>query len=1266
MHIFFTCYIFRKRNLDVLLEINDTGERTMKFIARASVFIVALLLSITSFVATASTIPLKSTHNTASVYVLNTVFKNNSATIKTKYYARLDDIAAFLRTRPHMKAVIKGQPSYNHKLGQKRAKTIVTYLTEREVKRRNITTTGFNYSIHKAKPATTKNKIPLQVADNTASVHIPVGMYKYNSAAIKPKYDARLSDIAAYLRSRPDLSAVIYGYPASHRLAEKRAKNIVQYFVNRNVKSNNISTTGFGINKSTTYTKPQPVQENTFNSLHTPSGPVLETPVPAKSIPASATTYSSDNTSGYVIPHVYLSGAAGSSVLGEGKVLQPVFLRNDRNLFIYNDDRLSYGAADWENNPWSASLGMGYRQIVNNIALLGGYVLGSYNKTPTDHSIWTINPGIEALGRVWEFRANGYIPVSKKDWKTEGWADEFGNYNYISYQGHNQYDAWFTYHEEAGIGGDAEIGRTLFKVRNVLVKGYVNSYVFGMKHNDSLYGGGARVTVQPNTYLKFSVKGSYDNYAHTTVMVGVEVSLYDLFAGGSKTLNDQNLERHLFDPIENNSATLSSGSTIPTVGGPENSNPEVHPYNPNTLPGPDNGHNVPERTNVWFFNGDGSLQATTGVGDTQDLDNGTYEHPFTRAEFNQDNLAKIYQATILSGAYSNAYLYFNPGTYNAYNTNIYDTSYTHVELYEHESLWGRMGDEKGFQEPATGNNRPVFVGGFNLDSNTSVNNVILHNNHTTTGFDAGIVMNNATNVAINDSQIGVDAAGDNGYHTGVAMTDNSSLSINNSQVYGYSADTNDAGVGIKVTNGGDITATNNSEIKGYGDAIGMGIDVVADAAGNATINSVSGDGTANFIGEGNTSGYGLYAVGRNVTIDNISDSNFSGISHGLHDAEGNGIGLYAKSSATSGDATTTIDSISNSTFTGTYYNRPNDGSLWDKYYAAGLDAESQTQSGDARVIIAFLNNSIFKGQAPEYSSFGMKVAGDTTSGKSYIYIHSLANSEFLGDGVFSFGAYIPNTSQSGSVLTTIDSISNSKFIANTTQSGWGFKINSSTQSTNTASSSGIKIYDISKSLFSGTGPSDGIGFDLTNNAKAGAAYIYIDTIDNSDFEASNTNWAGFSKAYAFGASSNTSNNDGLIRIMNITNSTFKNTGVGSNSASGNNVYGFFVSSDTVDLRQVIGNTFSASSYGSFKNDVYGFSAEGGAVGIENMSGNTFDASNSNGGNMYGVWLSGKNINVAGNTDPKTIRSYIENGNTFNVSSGGKKICINLPGQTVCY
>ena len=79
------------------------------------------------------------------------------------------------------------------------------------------------------------------------------------------------------------------------------------------------------------------------------------------------------------IPHVYLSGYPGSdSKLGQGEIIAPMFLINDRNLFVYGAGR--YGDADeyWAEDPWTGSFGLGYRQIANNSAVLGVYVLGDY------------------------------------------------------------------------------------------------------------------------------------------------------------------------------------------------------------------------------------------------------------------------------------------------------------------------------------------------------------------------------------------------------------------------------------------------------------------------------------------------------------------------------------------------------------------------------------------------------------------------------------------------------------------------------------------------------------------------------------------------------------------------------------------------------------------------------------------------------------------------------------------------------------------------
>ncbi len=204
------------------------------------------------------------------------------------------------------------------------------------------------------------------------------------------------------------------------------------------------------------------------------------------------------------IPNIYLHGFTGTNVTGEADVVAPLFSNTSNNLlFAYAHGQYSHEKPAWANGSWTGSFGFGYRQIMSLFgysSALGAYVLGEYSKTPDDHKVWLVSPGIESLGRTYDFRLNGYIPVSKHDWTTTKWADEAGNYDYISFQGHRMFDAKFVYHEQAGIGGDAEVGRRIFKCHGVLVKGYLDGYYFHMKNNGDILGGGGRVTIQPNSY----------------------------------------------------------------------------------------------------------------------------------------------------------------------------------------------------------------------------------------------------------------------------------------------------------------------------------------------------------------------------------------------------------------------------------------------------------------------------------------------------------------------------------------------------------------------------------------------------------------------------------------------------------------------------------------------------------------------------------------------------------------------------------------------
>ena len=122
-------------------------------------------------------------------------------------------------------------------------------------------------------------------------------------------------------------------------------------------------------------------------------------------------TQTPNTTNNEYVHHVYLSGATGTGLVTTGDVLAPLWLQYDRIFFFYGQGDYGYAADDWAKNPWAGSAGLGYREILDNFGVLGAYVFSDYTQTFTNHKIWQISPGIEFLGRAWEFHANGYIPL---------------------------------------------------------------------------------------------------------------------------------------------------------------------------------------------------------------------------------------------------------------------------------------------------------------------------------------------------------------------------------------------------------------------------------------------------------------------------------------------------------------------------------------------------------------------------------------------------------------------------------------------------------------------------------------------------------------------------------------------------------------------------------------------------------------------------------------------------------------------------------------
>src|ERR1700730_3609646 len=192
------------------------------------------------------------------------------------------------------------------------------------------------------------------------------------------------------------------------------------------------------------------------------------------SLPIS--NYATDNSQWFpaIGPRLAPTGMTGDYLTGEGDLLLPTYGSDTGFLFTNFDGK--YGNSG-DTSYLSAALG--YRGIFAD-RIAGAYVFGDYNYSPYNNKFWVINPGIESLGRVVDFRANGYIAIEfEQDIGGPAFAEAMGNYTYTTFQGHSQYDALLQSYESIGYGGDAEIGSILPYLSSI--RAYVGGYYFDQK-----------------------------------------------------------------------------------------------------------------------------------------------------------------------------------------------------------------------------------------------------------------------------------------------------------------------------------------------------------------------------------------------------------------------------------------------------------------------------------------------------------------------------------------------------------------------------------------------------------------------------------------------------------------------------------------------------------------------------------------------------------------------------------------------------------------
>ena len=435
--------------------------------------------------------------------------------------------------------------------------------------------------------------------------------------------------------------------------------------------------------------------------------------------------------SAYLPPRLSVdANAGGSATVGQADLL--LSLKGDERRNLYLDPQAAYGTDE----QWYADLGLGYRWIQNDAAILGGYVFASRSQVGRQCGFWIANPGVEALGSRWDARINGYIPIG-------GRSDEIGVFPFIQssqlvFSGHTE-SLLTTYvngneTQQIGDGVDAKVGYQVF--RNVPLKAYLGVYFFAIPHTNNVRGGAAGVEYWFDQHVKAFVNYTYDNLQYNTVVGGLAVS----FGGVDESRADPSLSERLTDPVERYLANLGHGSGIPSETMLTNMQTGVEgvlnaaSIN-NMLNGPSGGSNSQIlSTKMAFFSQTGTPN-NGGVGLT--MANCTFANPCGPSDFSQTGVNGL--NVLLPGTV----MFFNGGTYPATNGS------SALTLNNGQDVFGRSAN---YTAAAVGTAQPTFNGAFILNGNNTIDSVILNNS--LGGNTTAITSNGGQNLVISNSTIG--------------------------------------------------------------------------------------------------------------------------------------------------------------------------------------------------------------------------------------------------------------------------------------------------------------------------------------------------------------------------------------------------------------------------------------------------------------------------------------------------------------------------------
>ena len=226
--------------------------------------------------------------------ILDIQFEINGDTIQRQEEERLDKVGIFMRKYPDTTAVIEGHtdnvgtPANNLKLSQRRADSVVTYLTNHGgIAQSRLKAVGYGDTRPIANPKTEvgrrqNRRINAVIACATdveglkpvarritMALEMEFDAYK---ADVRPQYREELRKVADFMKAHPEVTATVEGHTGNLQATPKlamemsqlRARNVLNYLVdNFGIARSRLKAEGFGQTRRFAYnTSKEGQQEN--------------------------------------------------------------------------------------------------------------------------------------------------------------------------------------------------------------------------------------------------------------------------------------------------------------------------------------------------------------------------------------------------------------------------------------------------------------------------------------------------------------------------------------------------------------------------------------------------------------------------------------------------------------------------------------------------------------------------------------------------------------------------------------------------------------------------------------------------------------------------------------------------------------------------------------------------------------------------------------------------------------------------------------------